>query len=358
MNILIVDDSVVYRTAISEALAGVPEVTVFKTACNGKIAVDIIKQNPGVIDLVTLDMEMPEMDGIATIKAIRQFDKSLPIIVFSGITEAGAEKTLEALNLGANDFVKKIVGRGTLEDSLEMIREELLPKIRAFEKKKIKVPSKKFAEAPTISSSLLDLPNLIKDMVVKPKLICLGCSTGGPGALTSIFSALSEELTVPMLIVQHMPPMFTEKLAIMLDKLSPNKVIEAKEGDVLKAGTCYVAPGDFHMELIKDADDVYKIKLNKNEKVCYVRPSVDVLFSSVAKNYNKKVLAIVLTGMGEDGAVGAVELNNKEDYIIIQNKETSVVWGMPMAVRKRISDVKALSIEEFAPLLNRLSKRI
>jgi two-component system chemotaxis response regulator CheB len=344
----VVDDSIVFRSAITQALQIVPELNVFKSVVNGKLAIDMLRMHPDV-DLITLDMEMPVMDGPETIKAIRKFNKDVTIIVFSSHTSKGAEKTLEALSAGADDFVTKTVGTGQIEDSLEKIREDLLPKILAFKDRKLK--RSKITE----KIEARRITDVQSDMPIKPKLIVIGVSTGGPDALTSVFKTITEKVSVPMLVVQHMPPLFTEKLAEMLNKLSPVEVKEAKDGDVLTPGVCFIAPGDYHMTITKNG----VIQLNQNEKVCYVRPSVDVLLDSIASNFDKQVLNIIMTGMGEDGASGTKKLNAKGAYTFIQDKESCIVWGMPGAVQKAIGEqARNISLNEIGDLINTVSKRL
>ncbi|EQC49756.1 chemotaxis-specific protein-glutamate methyltransferase CheB [Bacteriovorax sp. DB6_IX] len=359
MKILVVDDSIVYRTAINQALSEVPGYNVFKTCSNGKIAVDFLKQNPDT-DLITLDMEMPVMDGMETIKEIRKFNSKVVIIVFSAITTRGAERTIDALSSGADDFVTKIEGQGTIESSIEMIRDELVPKIEALKSKRATAPISpeqtslapiKPKGVPEASSTMSDV---VSTMNVKPKLVLIGCSTGGPEALTKIFKGITERPSYPMLIVQHMPPLFTKKLAEMLDKVSPVDVREAAGGEKLENGVCYIAPGDYHMKLEKDLS----LSLNQDEKVCFVRPAVDVLFQSVSENFSNQVMSIILTGMGEDGANGCEALKEKQAYQFIQDEGSSVVWGMPGAVNRRNIGAKILNLEDFGPLLTEIAKRI
>ncbi|EQC47363.1 chemotaxis-specific protein-glutamate methyltransferase CheB [Bacteriovorax sp. Seq25_V] len=347
MNILVVDDSVVFRTAISQALSEVPGFLVSKTCSNGKIAIDFLQRESG-IDLVILDLEMPVMDGIETIKEIRKFNKKIPIIVFSSFTTQGAEKTITALQTGANDFVGKVSGNGTIEGSLKMIRAELVPRIEALCSK---------GKASNVSQTkevVCEISKAVDKMQIKPKLICIGSSTGGPEALMSIFKTLEVPSSVPMLLVQHMPPMFTQKLAEMLDKNSCMSFSEAKNGDVLKPGHCYIAPGDYHMTITKDL----KIILNQDDKVCFVRPSVDVLLNSVADNFSGQVLSIILTGMGEDGANGSRALKEKNAYQFTQDKESCVVWGMPGAVMKADVGASVIKLADIPKLLTMVSKRI
>jgi two-component system chemotaxis response regulator CheB len=363
MKILVVDDSIVFRSAIVSAIGTENGFEVVRSLVNGKLAVDFLAQN-SEIDLITLDMEMPVMDGMEAIKEIRKFNKSVVIIVFSSLTHKGAEKTLEALNAGANDFVTKPENSsGKIEDSVTSIKEELLPKIRAFRDRsnrasRTHTPISFKSESPSTvdNSSHSPREDLINPLSFKfkmrPNLIVIGCSTGGPEALGQIFKAIKNQISVPMLIVQHMPPLFTQKLAEMLSKVSPVKVFEAQEGDQLKPGVCYIAPGDYHMTV----DENGIIHLDQGAKVCFVRPSVDVLFNSVAENIKGHILSIVLTGMGEDGAVGAKRLQEKGASIFVQDKATSVVWGMPGAVKKQVAEAKLVSINDIGLLIEQSLK--
>lgn len=351
MKILVVDDSIVFRTSISQALNEVPNYNVFKACSNGKIAVDILKQNTDV-DLVTLDLEMPVMDGLEAIKEIRKFNKEIVIIVFSSLTTSGAEKTIDALAAGADDFLPKVQGMSTIGESLEAIRKELVPRIDALVKNRRDDVNKTETKVTQPKKNIATHVNL--DLPIKPKLITIGCSTGGPDALGNIFSKIETKLSIPVLIVQHMPAMFTQKLAELLNKRNVNEIVEAREGDKIQPGYCYIAPGDYHMTL--DREGI--IRLNQNEKVCFVRPAVDVLLESVSQNFNGKVLNIILTGMGEDGANGTKLLAKGDNYTFIQSKESSVVWGMPGAINKLAIGAKELDLSQISELITKCSERI
>jgi two-component system chemotaxis response regulator CheB len=293
---------------------------------------------------------MPVMDGLETIKEIRKTNSDVTIIVFSSLTVKGAEKTIEALNAGADDFVAK-------PDGSDAIESELLPKVLAFKERKIKrssIVARKTAISPSAAvPSTSHAPN--NEMPIKPKLILIGSSTGGPEALTTVFKSITEKVSVPMLLVQHMPPMFTEKLASSLSKVSPVEVREAKTGDKLMPGVCLIAPGDYHMTLNKDGT----IILNQNEKNCFVRPSVNVLLDSVAQNFDQQVLSIMMTGMGDDGAAGTKKISDKGAYTYIQDKESCIVWGMPGAVFKVIGEkARVIPLTQIGALINTVSKRI
>lgn len=343
MKVLIVDDSIVYRAAIHKALEGSNGITSLATAHNGKVAVDRVKNEK--FDLVTIDIEMPVMDGIEAIKEIRTFNKSIPIIVFSTLTLKGAEKTLEALQSGANDFCTKVEGEiGDIEGSIQLIKSELLPRV-------IALTAKPIVEQPKTTSEVASLKKFI---VEKPLALCIGSSTGGPEALKTLFSNLKGPFKFPIFMVQHMPPIFTTQLASMLAKVSGLQVVEAKDKEKVSSNKIYLAPGDFHMKVIKDGNDLF-ISLVQTEKVCYVRPSVNVLLDSLIEIYGRKCPAIILTGMGDDGLIASKKLKNLQGKIYIQNKETSVVWGMPGAIAALNLQDDTLDLIELSSLVNSMN---
>jgi two-component system chemotaxis response regulator CheB len=361
MKTLIVDDSIVFRSGITQALSKEIDIDVYKAVSNGKIAVDFLK-NQNDIDLITLDMEMPIMNGLETIKEIRKFNKNVIIIVFSATTVRGAEATIDALTHGANDFVAKVEGAGSIEESIEMIRNELVPKIRAFsfqkgeKQREVETVFEKTERLDISHSPLSDVINVdtALGLIEKlPKMILIGSSTGGPDALLVILSKIKKPLEYPVFIVQHMPPIFTKKLAEVLNIKSALNVKEAENYEVAKAGYCYIAPGDYHMTVHEHKGEMV-IKLNKDEKVCSVRPSVDVLFESCANSFEGPFLSFVLTGMGRDGTSGSIALNRKKNYLFIQDKESSAVWGMGGSIDKENIGAKALKLEDIGTLLSKL----
>jgi two-component system chemotaxis response regulator CheB len=343
MKILVVDDSIVFRSAIKMALMDSGQIDDVETAPNGQVALDKIKITH--YDAVTLDIEMPIMDGIDAIKEIRLINKDIPIIVFSALSVRAVKKTLEALAYGANDFISKLSNNNDLQENIKGIREELLPRIFAFNKSKKINPLEN--KAKTITNN--------KVLGFKPDIICIGSSTGGPETLKKIFFKLGE-INVPILLVQHMPPVFTEQLASALNKGSRVEVSEAKVGDILEAGKCYLAPGDFHMR-VKRIDGKIKITLDQKEKVCYVRPAYDCLLESVSELPNLNVANIILTGMGSDGAGGTDKFTRKNLLTIIQDEESSIVWGMPRAVHDRGLHDEIVNLDEIAGLINKLGAK-
>jgi two-component system chemotaxis response regulator CheB len=347
MRVLVVDDSIVFRTAIKAALLNSDDITEVDAVANGRIAVQKLQKNH--YDGITLDLEMSVMEGQETIIEIRKFNKEIPIIVFSAVSLQAATKTFKALELGANDFVQKLQNSTDVNENLKMIENEVVPRFRALTQFRIKPVVAKVEK----EYKKNDLINFFK-----ADLICIGSSTGGPDALKTLFKKIGK-LNVPMLLVQHMPPIFTTQLAAGLDKVCEIEVKEAKNGDFLKPGVCYLAPGDFHMRILRTQDNEYRIGLNQGEKVCCVRPAVDVMMNSVAECFEGKVGSFILTGMGNDGANGCVELKEKNDrnLVVIQDEASSIVWGMPKAVfdAKAYDDIETL--DNIAKLINKIGIR-
>jgi two-component system chemotaxis response regulator CheB len=297
-------------------------------------------------DIVTLDVEMPVMDGIETLKAIRARRQKLPVIMFSTLTERGAEATIDCLAAGASDYVAKPANVGSFSVSKERICEVLLPKIRAL-----------CGNTPQAPQALpgRTLPALSKKTTVSGRIevVVIGCSTGGPNALAELVPALPADFPVPILIVQHMPPAFTRFLAQRLNASSKLLVKEAVEGAIVEPGTVWIAPGDHHMVAVRAGTSV-RLATNQDSPENSCRPSVDVLFRSAAKVYNRAtVLALVLTGMGQDGLRGCEQLADINAHIVVQDEETSVVWGMPGYVAKAGLADAVLPLSQLAPYIVR-----
>jgi two-component system chemotaxis response regulator CheB len=312
IRVLVVDDAVVFRRLVSDELAADPAIEVVGSAANGRIALTKLPQlNP---DLVILDIEMPELDGLATLREIRKSYPKLPVIMFSALTERGASATLDALALGATDyFAKPAAG---MEASLEIIRKELIPSIK-------EICGKSTLQQPIVSDKPAD-----QAQTGPVNVVVIGTSTGGPNALADLVAGFPADLPVPFLIVQHMPPMFTKLLAERLTSQSALKVAEGKTGDVLRAGHAWIAPGDFHMTVTCIGNQP-RISLNQDPPENSCRPAADVLFRSVAQTFGASALAVVLTGMGQDGLRGCEAIRAAGGQVIVQDEATSVVWGMP-----------------------------
>jgi two-component system chemotaxis response regulator CheB len=322
IRILVVDDSIVIRKVLCEALASDPSIEVVGTASDGRIALAKIPQlSP---DLITLDVEMPNMSGLETIAEIRKLRPNLPIIMFSTLTERGASTTLDALALGARDYVAKPSNTGSLAVTMERIRQELLPKIKALCNRRpsgtppaILLPRKK-----TLATLPFPRPSARVD------ILAIGTSTGGPNALAELLPAIPADFPVPIVIVQHMPPLFTRMLAERLDKQSAIRVYEGSPGKKLEPGNAWIAPGDFHMTVERRGTAV-QLATNQQPPENSCRPAVDVLFRSVAAAFGANTLAVVLTGMGSDGVLGSQLVHERGGRVYVQDEATSIVWGMP-----------------------------
>ncbi len=318
VRVLVVDDAVVIRRFLSEIIQADPDLELAAVAANGKIALARIEQlNP---DVVTLDVEMPEMDGLETLAEIRRTRPELPVIMFSTLTERGAAATIEALRLGATDYVTKPAGMSSAEDSVARVRAELVPRLKALVR-----PAPRGAAhvpAPVVSPSSPCRP---------AEVVAIGCSTGGPNALGRILTALDSKLGVPIVVTQHMPPVFTRFLSERLDKDSGLTVVEASEGLAVEPDTVVIAEGDHHLEFRREGTQV-RCHLDGASPEHSCRPAVDVMFRSVAQVWGAGALALVLTGMGNDGTDGARALRARGAQVLVQDHDSSVVWGMPGSV--------------------------
>jgi two-component system, chemotaxis family, protein-glutamate methylesterase/glutaminase len=328
-RVLVVDDAVVMRRLVSQALEDDPALTVAGTAANGRIALAKLDQvNP---DAVVLDVEMPEMDGLATLRELRARGRDLPVVMFSTLTERGASTTLEAMALGASDYVTKPANVGSVTESLDRVRTELAPRITALCEARARVvtPSPvptRIRHRPAPQPKVLSLARQ-----QRIDLLAIGASTGGPNALHELLPALPGDLPVPVVICQHMPPVFTRLLAQRLDAQCALRVREAVDGACLAPGEVWIAPGDHHLEVRNGADGpVLALHQGPPESSC--RPAVDPLFRSVAATHGAHALGVVLTGMGQDGLRGCEHIREAGAPVLVQDEDTSVVWGMPGAV--------------------------
>lgn len=337
IRVLVVDDSAVIRRLVSDSLAADSSIEAAPTAPNGKIALEKIEQQKP--DAVTLDVEMPVMDGLQTLQEIRRKWPQLPVIMFSTLTERGAKTTLDALSMGASDYVTKPSNTGKIEEGLAAIRATLIPKIKAL---------CGVEEGPASSLPRPATPRipLVHGPTPGPvKVLAIGVSTGGPQALEKIIPKLPATFPIPVLIVQHMPKIFTRLLADRLSSSSSIRVHECVPGTALAPGHVWIAPGDFHM-VLKRVDKQVQLDTNQGPPENSCRPAVDVLFRSVAQIYSNSVLAVILTGMGSDGLRGCEAIREGGGRIFIQDESTSVVWGMPGAVAHAGLADKVLPLEE------------
>jgi two-component system, chemotaxis family, protein-glutamate methylesterase/glutaminase len=332
-RVLVVDDAVIFRKIITEALNGIPGVEVAGLASNGKLALSRIAELKP--DLLTLDIEMPEMGGIELLERLSSEPSKPDVIVLSAHTRRGGELTVRALELGAFDFITKPEG-GAPQENIEKLREALLPVIRAHERRmeirSILGSGRRVAPAPAAPPvPTLDAPPQRRAQLTGAPIVLIGVSTGGPNALAQLLPALPANLGAPVFIVQHMPAFFTRPLADRLAARCAIKVKEAKDGELAAPNCAYIAPGGKHMKISpgKRGEIVVRTSDDPPENNC--RPAVDVLFRSAALNFPGCAVAAVLTGMGSDGAAGLRLLKRGGCYSIAQDEATCVVFGMPKA---------------------------
>lgn len=305
------------RKILSDILATSPGVELAGAASSGELALVKIPQLKP--DVVTLDIEMPGMNGLQALAEIRKLYPKLPVIMFSTLTERGAAATLEALALGATDYATKPTSSEGLAGARQQVRAELIAKITGLRPPSVRLPLPASA-APAHHPILRRID-----------IVAIGTSTGGPNALAEVIPALPADLPVPVVVVQHMPALFTNLLAKHLDGKAKLRVREGSAGTALEPNYVWIAPGDYHMFLHRDKNLV-RLGLNQDPPEHSCRPAVDVLFRSVARTFGPHALAVVMTGMGSDGALGAKAIRQAGGEILIQDQATSVVWGMPGAV--------------------------
>ena len=315
VRLMVVDDSAFMRMIISDAASKIEGVVVVGTARNGQDAIENIERyRPNVI---TMDIEMPKMNGIDALKHIRKNYPDIEVIMLSSHSIEGSAVTMEALEEGAFDFIEKSSDRGDISFFASQLESKLLT-VNLIDKKMEK--KEKYQE---VKSERKEESFETFDYK-KARAIVMGASTGGPKVLFQIVRSLPKELNIPVFIVQHMPKGFTKSFADRLDSECPLKVVEAEDNMIIENGTIYVAPGDYHMTI-----DGLRISLNQKPKLHGVRPAVDYLFESASGKYGKDLLGILFTGMGKDGAVGMSAIKASGGYNLAQNKETCVVYGMP-----------------------------
>lgn len=355
IRVMVVDDSAVVRGMITQALQKNPAIEVVASAMNGKAA--LLSLERVVADVILMDIEMPEMDGITALPLVLRASPKSKVIMVSSLTQQGAEIGLKALSLGATDCVGKPVSKGDRSEA-EVFFREVTEKIIALGSKADPVVSlpvslakandqKTEAALAAVTSAALFKPN------AEVRCLALGSSTGGPQALMQLFRLLKNtRITVPVFITQHMPATFTKILGEHLQAASGLPCGEAKEGEEVKPGHIYIAPGDYHLLPRAEGAGV-KIALTQDPPVNFCRPAVDPMFESLARIYGRHLLAVVLTGMGQDGAAGAKTVNEKGGNVIAQDEATSVVWGMPGAVTKAGQAKVVLPLDDIAVAITR-----
>ncbi len=358
LRVLIADDSILFRRVLTEVLSSLPGVEVVGTAANGRIALRKLRELKP--DLLTLDMEMPELDGLGVLDALAQQPEKVAVIVVSALTRQGGELTMKALEKGAFDFITKPEGTST-EQNLEQIKKALGSRLKALASRldirdilQRQSPENRVSIQPASPVITSPLANNVSERMQrlsgnkKPELILIGVSTGGPAALVELLPRLPANLGASILIVQHMPAMFTRSLAESLDNRCALKVREAVEDEVVLKNHVYIAPGGKQMKLIAGATGEKLIKITDDPPENNCKPAVDYLFRSVANNFFGQAMAVILTGMGSDGTKGLQLLRRHKCYTIAQEEKSCVVYGMPKsAVEAGAVDI-VLPLEQIA----------
>lgn len=342
LRVLVVDDTIVYRKIVSDVLADIPGVEVVGTASNGKIALTKIKTLKP--HLITLDIEMPEMNGLQVLEVFRQEKIDVETVMLSTLTVEGGEMTIRALELGAFDFIPKPQS-GTMAENLASVKSLLLPIVSTLQKKretqrrirerigrhdiaaKSLPPTSPVKEKPAITPVQSRVARIARST---SEIVAIGISTGGPNALAKMMPMLPANINVPILIVQHMPPLFTQSLANSLNAKCSIEVREAKHGDILAPNVALIAPGGKQMRIAAHADGKNRVvQITDDPPLNSCKPSADYLFLSVASHYVGRSTGVIMTGMGSDGSKGLKLMKENGAYIIAQNEETCTVFGMP-----------------------------
>ncbi|GCD09039.1 chemotaxis response regulator protein-glutamate methylesterase [Clostridium tagluense] len=362
IKVTVVDDSALMRKIISDMINEQPEMEVIDTAKDGE---DLIKKITGKIpDVITLDIEMPKMDGIKTLKELRKMNLNIPVIMLSSVSKTGPALTMESLAQGAFDFIAKPSGAISLD--INKVRDELVEKIKfAFMQSEGKntIMSEKNIKSnrTSINRSTATVLNEVATTtgvvsrsrttaMSNVEAVVIGASTGGPKALYKVITALPVDIGVPVLVVQHMPVGFTKAFADRLNLNSKLKVIEAAEGDTVSKNVVYIAPGGYHMEIGRDK----KIHLNTQPSIWGVRPAVDKLFMSAIAVYGSKLLSVILTGMGRDGAQGTAAIKDNGGITMAEHQSTCTIYGMPKAAFETGKVDEVVPLDNVAQEINKI----
>ncbi len=363
---MVVDDSAVIRGLLTRSLESDPELAVVVSASNGQMAVNSLKRYD--IDVVVLDIEMPVMDGLTALPQLLAVNPKVKVIIASTLTRRGADISLKALAAGACDYIAK-PGASALTSAVDFKR-ELVAKVKALGAPRRpplrETPAGRTADAATSlahdGSPAHALPTarsltLRPMMTEMPDALAIGSSTGGPQALFKILGAMSKDLRQPVFITQHMPVTFTAILAEHIARATGWPAAEGVDGEPIRGGRVYVAPGDFHMTVVTAADGSKIIRLEKSPPVNFCRPSVDPMLKSLSVVYGRRLLATILTGMGHDGLGGGEAVVAAGGTVLAQDEATSVVWGMPGAVATAGLCSAVLPLDQLGPLIRKLAMR-
>lgn len=362
IRVMVVDDSAVIRGLITKILESDPSIAVVATAGNGELAVNNLSRCD--IDVIVLDVEMPVMDGLTALPKLLAADPDIKIIMASTLTARNADISLRALEAGAADYVPKPTSSREISEGGEF-RRELQEKVKAlgFARRRSRIlrgtsgrPKGPVLTPVKAAIGPIGPASLRKPGTEKPDVLAIGSSTGGPQALFTFLGALKKDIKLPILITQHMPPTFTAILADHINRLTGWPCSEAKDGDVVTSGHIHLAPGGYHMVVTtKGPQRVLSITDGPPENFC--KPAVDPMFRSIAKTFGARVIAVVLTGMGSDGAKGGMEITNAGGTLIAQDEKSSVVWGMPGAAAASGICSAILPLEELASYVMKYAGR-
>jgi two-component system, chemotaxis family, protein-glutamate methylesterase/glutaminase len=353
VTVIVVDDSIIVRGVVSRLLRAEPQIEVISTAIDGVMAVEHVKNMRP--DVVVLDIEMPNMDGLTALPQILKVSPRTKVIMASTLTARNADISMKALALGASDYLQKPSANGKAE--MDRFLHELIGKIMALAGRDY-TPHITATPAAPIAVAAPAIINAAQEQRVlypriPPRALAIASSTGGPQALTTLFTALDGSLrSIPIFVTQHMPPAFTKILATNIAAISGRECHEALDGETVRGGKTYVAPGDYHL-LFEQHEGQVKVRLNQGEMINFCRPAADPMIQSLVEIYGAHLLLVVLTGMGQDGLAGATILTQAGGTIVAQDKESSVVWGMPKAIAEAGIASAVLPLSGIAPYLKR-----
>tara|TARA_R110000787_G_scaffold62745_2_gene141712 strand:- start:11 stop:1153 length:1143 start_codon:yes stop_codon:yes gene_type:complete len=361
LRVMLVDDSAVIRGIFRRTLEADPGIAIVAAVSNGQQAVDTLARM--TVDVIVLDIEMPVMDGMTALPLLLAAQPGVKIIMASTLTEKNAAVSLQALRIGAADYIPKPVAKHEIHTA-EAFKRELLGKIKALGGKRSRAVA---ADAEGAVPPGIDVPAkpatalvFRKPSSVTPRIIAIGSSTGGPQALFRVFEGLKGKIShLPVVIAQHMPKAFTGILAEHLSKIADGRCAEGRDGEALEPGRIYIAPGDFHMSVVGNptGGSGHTIRLDQSPPENYCRPSVEPLFRSVSGQFGSAALAVMLTGMGHDGLAASKTLVDAGGTLLAQDEKTSVVWGMPGAVASAGLCAEVLPIDQIAPHVCALLRR-
>jgi len=346
LRVLVVDDTAVFRRVVSDAFAALPDVEVVGVANHGRAALAKIEEL--VPDLVSLDIEMPEVDGVQVLRTLKEKGLDVGVLVLSAHTQKGGDLTMKALELGAFDFITKPT-KGNPDENRAWLSAELAPRVKAFARRREiqgllrhgQAPPATVVLKPTAPPPPQAAARPVSQPPSRPELVAIGVSTGGPNALVAVLPSLPADFPVPILIVQHMPPLFTHSLAASLNERCRIQVKEAEAGEAIQKGVAYIAPGGKQMKVVADGG-VKRLVVTDDPPENHCRPSVDYLFRSLAHGFPGKAAAVILTGMGNDGTLGLRLMKRGGVHAIAQDEASCVVFGMPKeAIQAGVIDVVA-----------------